>query len=244
MSSLRYRPELSSRDRGRGLAATGALHVALLLLLFLGFSVARAPVDRATPPPPTVDLIDIPLPPPLPDDTEGGPPRAEDVVPRPVKSVPTAEVAPAPSQTEIVHTLSPIAPPAPTDLGAAAASSGNNSNGNGLGTGTGGRVDNSPNPSALPATRARRISGYIGGSDYPRSAIAMKSQGTTGALFTISPSGRIVGCDVISTSGNPDLDSTLCRLARERFVYRPARDSSGRPVTDSRKEYFAWVLPR
>ncbi len=243
MSSLRYRAELSAQDRGRSLAATGALHLALLLLLFLGFSVSRAPLDPVTVQPPIVDLLDIPLPPPLADDTEGGPPRAEDVVPRPVKSIPTAEVAPAPSQTEIVHTLSPLAPPAPTDMGAAAASSGNNSNGNGLGTGTGGQVVVPP-VSPGSAIRARRLSGYIASADYPAAAIAVRAKGTTGATLVISPAGRVGNCQVTTSSGNGDLDATVCRLASERFRYRPARDSAGRPMSDSIKEYFTWVLPR
>lgn len=244
MNRLRYRPELSARDRTRSLLATGALHLGLLLLLFLGLSVGRPPLDPADIRPPTLDLFDVPpLPPPLPDEVEGGPPRAEDVVPRQVTSRPTADMSDPLPQTAIVHTPSPVAPPAPSQMAASPASSGTNSDGNGLGSGLGGDGIGQSGKAGV-GIRARRLAGYIASADYPAAAIAARAKGTTGAMLTINPAGRVGDCRVIASSGHGELDATVCRLARERFRYRPARDSAGRATSDSLKEYFTWVLPR
>ena len=51
-------------------------------------------------------------------------------------------------------------------------------------------------------------------------------------MFAVNlrPDGRVSGCEAERSSGIPALDSIVCRLIEQRFVYRPALDRNGRPV--------------
>ena len=105
----------------------------------------------------------------------------------------------------------------------------------GQGTGTGGGI----------ASSAERESGQLSGDrDYPRAARAAGVEGTVAVRFTVQPSGRVSGCQVIRSSGNADLDSTTCRLIEQRFRYRPARDAASNPVAETIARTFDWMLPR
>jgi protein TonB len=69
--------------------------------------------------------------------------------------------------------------------------------------------------------------------DYPASASAAEAQGTAQAELTISPDGRVVGCNLIRSTGNSALDSATCSILRRRAKFTPARDSNGNPTTDT-----------
>jgi protein TonB len=69
--------------------------------------------------------------------------------------------------------------------------------------------------------------------DYPASASAAEAQGTAQATLTIGPDGRVVGCNLIRSTGNGSLDSATCNILRRRAKFTPARDSNGQPTTDT-----------
>ena len=69
--------------------------------------------------------------------------------------------------------------------------------------------------------------------DYPAAASAAEAQGTAQATLTISPDGRVVGCNLIRSTGNGALDSATCNILRRRAKFTPARDSNGQPTTDT-----------
>jgi periplasmic protein TonB len=69
--------------------------------------------------------------------------------------------------------------------------------------------------------------------DYPASAQSAGAEGTAQATLTISPEGRVVGCNLIRSSGNSALDSATCNILRRRAKFTPARDSNGNPTTDT-----------
>ncbi len=80
--------------------------------------------------------------------------------------------------------------------------------------------------------------------DYPASAIAAGAQGTAQARLTIGPTGQVVGCDLIRSTGNGALDSATCNILRRRVKFVPAKDSNGNPTTDSyTTPPITWVLP-
>jgi protein TonB len=80
--------------------------------------------------------------------------------------------------------------------------------------------------------------------DYPASAIAAGAQGTAQARLTIGTDGRVVGCDLIRSTGNGALDSVTCSILRRRVKFTPARDSSGNPTTDTyTTPPITWQLP-
>jgi periplasmic protein TonB len=69
--------------------------------------------------------------------------------------------------------------------------------------------------------------------DYPASAQAAGAEGTAQAQITIGTDGRVVGCNIIRSSGNSALDQATCNIIRRRAKYVPARDSNGQPTTDT-----------
>jgi protein TonB len=69
--------------------------------------------------------------------------------------------------------------------------------------------------------------------DYPASAQAAGAEGTAQATLTIGPTGQVVGCNLIRSTGNSALDSATCNILRRRAKFTPARDSNGQATTDS-----------
>src|SRR6476661_176867 len=69
--------------------------------------------------------------------------------------------------------------------------------------------------------------------DYPASASAAEASGTAQATLTIGPDGRVVGCNLIRSTGNGALDSATCNILRRRAKFTPARDSNGQSTTDT-----------
>jgi protein TonB len=73
----------------------------------------------------------------------------------------------------------------------------------------------------------------FGPDDYPASAQAAGAEGTSQAQITIGTDGRVVGCNIIRSSGNSALDQATCNIIRRRAKYVPARDSNGQATTDT-----------
>jgi protein TonB len=49
--------------------------------------------------------------------------------------------------------------------------------------------------------------------------------------LTVGTDGRVKACRVTDPSPDPEADAITCRLATERFVFRPRLDDGGNPVT-------------
>jgi len=49
--------------------------------------------------------------------------------------------------------------------------------------------------------------------------------------LTVGTDGRVASCRVTDPSPDPEADAITCRLATERFVFRPRLDANGQPVT-------------
>ncbi len=108
------------------------------------------------------------------------------------------------------------------------------------------RVD----PPALPAARkveparARaNLASYVSDEDYPSTAARNEEQGTTRFRLSVGPDGRVRDCTVTSSSGSSALDSTTCKLMRQRARFTPARDSDGNATGDTFSSAIRWVLP-
>ena len=48
--------------------------------------------------------------------------------------------------------------------------------------------------------------------------------------MTVGTDGRARNCRVVQPSPDPEADRITCRLAEERFRFRPATDAMGNPV--------------
>ena len=69
--------------------------------------------------------------------------------------------------------------------------------------------------------------------DYPAAAQSAGAEGTAQAELTISPTGQVVGCNLIRSTGNSSLDSATCNILRRRAKFSPAKDSNGNATSDT-----------
>lgn len=92
-----------------------------------------------------------------------------------------------------------------------------------------------PPPRKVQSAQSARgdLRSLFSSDDYPASAQAAGAEGTVRASLTISPDGRVVGCNITQSSGNTSLDSATCNILRRRAKFTPARDSNGNPTTDT-----------
>jgi protein TonB len=94
-----------------------------------------------------------------------------------------------------------------------------------------------PPPPPHKAVSAQSAKGDVrtlfSADDYPASAQAAGAEGTAQAQLTIGADGRVVGCNLIRSTGNGALDSATCNILRRRAKFTPARDSNGNPTTDT-----------
>jgi protein TonB len=150
--------------------------------------------------------------PPPPEPPPPPPKDMPDVPPPPVTPPSIVNIAP-PTPPQITTVVSPVippvapAPPAPPPP---------------------------PPPRKVEPARARGdVRMLFSDSDYPASAQAAGAQGTAQAQLTIGPDGRVVGCNLVRSTGNGALDSATCNILRRRAKFTPAHDSSGAATTDT-----------
>ena len=99
-------------------------------------------------------------------------------------------------------------------------------------------------PAQLRASAVAPLQSYISAADYPATALAGRDEGQPQFRLAVTPDGRVAGCVVLVSSGSPALDNATCRIMRSRARFSPARDASGRPVSDEVFGAVAWRLPR
>jgi protein TonB len=245
-----------NRDRLKSAAGVAAFHALLgyAFLTGLGYEVANSvgeelkmfdvfeepPPPPAEPPPPEKVLKSAK---PKPKDPEGA------ASPPNLKNTPSPIVAPPP---EIRIEVPPPVIAAPVagqgsafSAGAAEVpgpGTGRGGQGTGLGSGSQGTGTGGGGGGIGVGTRARWIRGRIVDSDYPRSAFEARISGTVFLRFVVAPDGRVSDCTVTRSSGSAALDATTCRLIKQRFRYRPARNEWGRPVPDTIRGQHVWEL--
>ncbi|HEX8525582.1 energy transducer TonB [Allosphingosinicella sp.] len=228
-------------ERARAGVAVALLHALLAfgLLAGLGVEVETLPREalklfevRAEPPPPPVS---VPAPVRV-DDPEGA------AAPPARKARPTPVVAARRNRRSPVAAVPEPKPPRGSDAAAGASTDGPGSGSGGQGSGVGAGGSGSGTGGGGRPSRARRISGALADSDYPlrgpRSGVE-----TVSVRFTVGTDGRVTGCRVTRSSGNPPVDSATCRLIEQRFRYRPATAPNGDPVPSIVSTTFDWIPP-
>ena len=220
-----YRGTADRPDQAKAIAAVIAVHVALAAIILTGLNVRMVShaVERLT----TIDIKEPPPPPPVrPPPHAPKPSQAKKPVGAPApKAEPTPVVAPPPK----IPVPSPI--PAAKVAGAGSASS-SGAGTSGTGTGAGG-LGNGPGGGGY-ADYSRfspaRLVGKIPNSEYRRISAGRIPQGSATIAFRVNPNGRISGCRVVHSSGDPYVDAMVCDAATRWLVFDPARDPTGRPV--------------
>lgn len=233
-----YRSNLKTRDKGSAVAAVVAIHAALLFA-FLHLSGRMNLAD-----PQTVlrvfDISEVPPPPPMPD-----PPKPVAQAQKPKEREGAASQKNIKSQaTPVVAPKSKIEPPIPLpatqtpNVGAAPTQGASNvvgpgtgAGGSGTGTGSGGSGSGAGGGGDGIATRAQLMSPSLRTRDFPPELRRRLSDGASPfVIFTVQPNGRVSGCRIYQSSGDPAVDDMTCRLVSARFVYRPAYNRRGEPV--------------
>jgi protein TonB len=226
-----------NRDRLKSAAGVAAFHALLgyALITGLGYELPAEVREKLE----VFDVIEPPPPPiekPIPARVRVEAPEGA-ASPPSLKANPTPIVAPPPVVTVPEPTPVPEGT-APTAGVAAIAGPGTGTGGEGNGTGAGGQGSGTGG-GAVPA---RWISGRIMDTDYPRSAFNARASGTVFLRFVVAPNGKVDECSVTRSSGNRALDETTCRLIVQRFRYRPALNSEGRPVAAAIRGQHDWDL--
>lgn len=203
-----------SRDRVAALVGVIALHglIALVLVRALADRSPGGLDDRALRRQTTAIVI---VPPPPPSIVHGkarvmakapaAPAGATAMTPAPM----SAAITPAPM---IANAVAPVATAAGSGAGAGTASSGTGDGGTGGGA------------------RAEKIAGDLTERDYPKAGRARRLGTAVIVALTVGSDGRVSACRVQQPSGDPDADAITCRLAIERFRFRPARNAAGAAV--------------
>jgi protein TonB len=234
-----YRSNLNRKDKSGALMAVVAIHVALAFA-FLNMSDK---IDLTGPQRKLVvfDVRDLPPPPPPPPPppkpSEQAKPKEKEGGSAPnIKSEATPVVAPKPQialpvPPKIAVTETPREGATPTQGASTIRGPGTGTGGSGTGTGTGSGGGSGGGDGGI-ATRAQLLTPSLRSRDFPGEMRRLLSQGRAPlVMFTVLPSGRVANCRVYQPSGDPELDSITCALVTSRFVYRPAFNRRGEPVS-------------
>lgn len=80
--------------------------------------------------------------------------------------------------------------------------------------------------------------------DYPPAAMRDEREGTTVFRLRIAPDGLPTHCEILSSSGHDDLDTTTCELIMARARFTPGRDESGKPTGGTYSNRIRWQIPK
>lgn len=125
--------------------------------------------------------------------------------------------------------------------GARDAGSGTGAGGQGSGTGSGNGGDGQ---GGAAATKPVKIAGDINSArDFPRETRDLRIGASVTVALTIGTDGRVRSCRVHRVSRDAQADQITCRLAVERFRFRPAKDRHGNPVESVYGWQQRWFYP-
>lgn len=140
-------------------------------------------------------------------------------------SVPQAAIAIAPVQAP------PVAGTGKESAaGASASGQGTGAAGQGMGLGAGARGTGTGGGGAI-ATRPVKVAGDINSArDYPRESRDLRLGHQVVVILRVGVDGNVKSCRVSQPSPDAEANRITCRLATDRFRFRPARDGNGNPV--------------
>ena len=130
--------------------------------------------------------------------------------------------------------------------GAAAAGAGSGAGGTGQGTGAGGSgagMGGGGTGGGL-TQKAVKLSGDINSTrDYSPDPEGRRLGSSVIVVLTVLTDGRVGDCRVLRPSADPLADAVTCRLAIQRFRFRPATDAAGQSVQSSFGWKQSWFKP-
>lgn len=225
---------LGSRQRVLAIVLALAVHGLLALLILRGLGASIVGEQAGAPPP---SAYNVPLDPPPPPPPPPAPPKAS-----PSRAAEGAQgaagrkaratqivAAPARIPTRTVNAAPAASTGNDTRSGASAAGEGTGGGSAGVGTGSGGAGNGAGGRTV--AARPVKIAGEITSArDYPREGRDTRLGRSVVIMLMVGTDGRVTGCRVHRPSGDPQADAVTCRLATQRFRFRPALDHAGNPI--------------
>lgn len=211
-------------NRAAILTGVALLHGAVGYLLVTGLAVSW--VEQVTG---VVAARNIPITPPEP--IPSPPPVDKTVAPAdtpPLAPVPRLDLNRTPADLEVTTVPLPYEPlPAPRET-----------------------LGPSPLPSATPlftpkaAAPLGRPGQWVTSDDYPAVALRQEREGVTRFRVTVTAEGLVAGCEIVASSGSPDLDAATCRQISRKARFAAASDNQGARVAGSWTSSVKWVIPR
>lgn len=229
-----YATKRWSRDRIASAGGVALVHALLGYALITGlkFELPQRVSDE-------LKLIDVlpalepPKPrPEIPHKVKSERPEGEASPPN-LRAEPTQIVLPPPKVIVPTPNPMPVAPIAGVGNAPSAGSAdvpgpGYGAGGWGNGRGAGGRGDGDGAGGVQTPPRQRR--GQLSYDDAPDYIREEAIGGVVQVRYRVEANGRVSFCEVVQSSGHPDLDQATCREIQRRFRFDPARDEDGAPV--------------
>ena len=239
-------------DNNRAVSALASTAIVTGIGAMLVFGLQAGAIVKATQ---ALVAIDLLAPPPSPTPTPPPPPK------------PTARSAPKgdPGQrnlknkaTQIVAIKPPfvlITPPpvvvatTPANTGNATQSGASDRAGpgqgaGGFGNGLGGGGNGGDGDGISQASPPRPIRDKLAYKYIPDDVGEPGETVSMGVEYVVGTDGHVSNCHVDRSSGYPRFDRLACQLIEQIFLFRPARDRSGRPVTTNVGQDHYWEIPR
>jgi periplasmic protein TonB len=236
----------SRRQRTGIILVVALLHVALALALVHG--LAGGVIALITPPD-TLDAAAVTL-----DTARPTPPPVQRPPAR--SNRPAGDAGASGRKASAMQVMAPPArivlpaPPAAPVAGegdarqSGAALAGDGTGGGLAGSGPGSGGAGSGDGAGIAARKAVKIAGDIAAThDYPAAGRNARAGRQVVIMLRIDTDGRVSDCRVHQPSGNDEADALTCRLARQRFRFRPATDAAGRPVASDYGWQQRWWTP-
>lgn len=82
---------------------------------------------------------------------------------------------------------------------------------------------------------------YFKPGDVPKSALPANGEARTTILLTVDKDGRATRCSIARSSGSPLLDSTTCRVMRDRAGFIAATAPNSLPTTSNIEQEVTWT---
>lgn len=100
-----------------------------------------------------------------------------------------------------------------------------------------------PSPYAPMPPRPKGNPGaWVHSSDYPKQLHNGES-GTTRFRLHVNDKGLPQACDIVWSSGTPELDAKTCEVMLRRAKFYPARDGNGKPTKGYFSSRLMWASP-
>ena len=237
------RADLAAPRRVRiGVAAgVAVLHVLAVLALIRAFAphFVTDVAERVT----SAFTVTVTTPPPPPSPASRVSEPAGAAAPAGRRAQPREATAPKPKLVVARRPPAPVAASTGAAVASGARDAGTGSGAGGQGSGTGAGAGGGGQGGGLAAKPVKIVGEINSARDYPRETRDLRIGDHVVVALTIGTDGRVRNCRVQRPSRDAEADRVTCRLATERFRFRPALDAAGAPVEATFGWQQRWFYP-